>query len=61
MPQTAKPNVVYHADWGSKGAKRWCARAVLSADGRYTAFATWLVGNLGSLIEISGLFVGLVS
>ena len=27
MPQLTKPAVVYHADWGSKNAKRWCARA----------------------------------
>jgi hypothetical protein len=51
MAQAAKPNVVYHADWGSKEEKRWCARAVLGTDGHYTAFAPKPVGNLGSLIE----------
>jgi len=50
MAQAAKPNVVYHADWSSKEGKRWCARAALGADGRYTAFGAELVGNLGSLI-----------
>jgi hypothetical protein len=51
MPQLTKPTVVYHADWGSKEEKRWCAKATLSTDGRYTAFAPEHVGNLGSLIE----------
>ena len=51
MPQPIKPNVVYHADWGNKEEKRWCARAALGTDGHYTAFAPKLVGNLGSLIE----------
>ncbi len=50
MAQAAKPNVVYHADWGSKEEKRWCARATLGTDGLYTAFAPKPVGNLGSLI-----------
>ena len=50
MAQAAKPTVVYHADWGSKDAKRWCARAALGADGHYTAFAPKLVGNPASLI-----------
>jgi hypothetical protein len=50
MAQPAKPNVVYHADWGSREEKRWCARAALGAEGRYTAFAPELVGNPGSLI-----------
>jgi len=50
MPEPAKPNVVYHADWGSKDAKRWCARAILGTDGRYTAFAPEPVGNLGPLV-----------
>jgi hypothetical protein len=39
MAQLAKPNVLYHADGGSKDAKRWCTRATLGTDGRYTAFA----------------------
>jgi hypothetical protein len=51
VAQAAKPNVVYHADWGSKDAKRWCARAALGANGHYTAFAPKLVGNPASLIE----------
>jgi len=50
MAQPIKPNVVYHADWGGKDTKRWCARATLGTDGRYTAFAPKLVGNLGSLV-----------
>ncbi len=50
MPQLTKPTVVYHADWGSKEEKRWCARATLGTDGHYTAFAPMPVGPLGSLI-----------
>jgi hypothetical protein len=50
MAQPAKPNLVYHADWGSKGAKRWCARVALSANGHYTAFTREHVGNPASLI-----------
>jgi len=22
-----KPTLIYHADWGSKNSKRWCAKA----------------------------------
>jgi hypothetical protein len=50
MPQLTKPTLVYHADWGSKEKKRWCARATLGKDGHYTAFAPKLVDTLGSLI-----------
>ena len=46
-----KPNVVYHADWGSNEKKRWCAKATLGTDGHYTAFAPEPVGNLSSVIE----------
>ncbi|MGO9273118.1 MAG: hypothetical protein ACLQOO_23265 [Terriglobia bacterium] len=35
MAQPAEPNVVYHADWGSKDGKRWCAKASLGTDGHY--------------------------
>jgi hypothetical protein len=51
MAQPAKPNVVWHADWGTKEEKRWCARATLGTDGNYTAIAPKHVGNPGSLIE----------
>lgn len=51
MAQAAKPNVVYHADWGSKEEKRWCVKATLGTDGCYTAFAPERVGNLSSLIK----------
>lgn len=51
MAQTAKPSLVYHADWGSKKEKRWCAKATLGTDWHYPTFALKLVGNLGSLIE----------
>ena len=51
MPQLTKPTLVYHADWGTKKEKRWCAKATLGTDGHYTAYAPKLVGNLGSLIE----------
>ena len=50
MPQLTKPTVVYHADWGSEEEKRWCARATLGKDGRYTAYAPEQVGDLDSLI-----------
>ena len=46
-----KPTLVYHADWGSKPSKRWCAKASLGADGRYTAFGPTLVGEPTKLIE----------
>jgi hypothetical protein len=45
-----KPKVVYHADWGSKDEKRWCAKATLDAAGRYTASAPKPVGNPGALL-----------
>ena len=61
MPQPTKPSLVFHADWDSKKEKRWCAKATLGADGHYTAFARRPVGYLRSLIETSGLFVGLLS
>jgi hypothetical protein len=51
MTHPAKPNVFYHADWGSTAKKRWCARATLGTDGHYTVFAPQRVGDLGSLIE----------
>jgi hypothetical protein len=34
MAHPAKPNAVYHADWGSTAKKRWCARATLGTAGR---------------------------
>jgi hypothetical protein len=51
MPQLTKPNVVYHADWGSREEKRWCATATLGRDGYYTACAPKLVGSPASLVE----------
>jgi hypothetical protein len=50
MTQSAKPTVVYHADWGGKEEKRWCAKGTLGTNGHYTAFAPKLVGKLDSLI-----------
>jgi len=50
MAQPTKPSVVYHADWSSKEARRWCTKAVLGNDGRYTAFAPERVSNPGSLV-----------
>ena len=26
-PVVTKPTIIYHADWGSKPSKRWCAKA----------------------------------
>jgi hypothetical protein len=40
-----KPKLVYHADWGSKDSKRWCAKATLGSDGRYTASGPRPVGD----------------
>jgi hypothetical protein len=51
MSQPIKPNVVYHADWGSSEKKRWFAKATVGADGCYMASAPTPVGNLGSLVE----------
>jgi hypothetical protein len=50
MALPVKPNVVYHADWGIKDKKRWCAKAVLRTEGRYTALAPEPVGDVGSFI-----------
>jgi len=46
-----KPNVIFHADWGSKPSKRWCAKATLGADGRYTASEPRLVGDPTLILE----------
>jgi hypothetical protein len=43
------PNLVYHADWSSNASKRWCAKAILGPDGRYTASAPTPVGELANL------------
>lgn len=45
------PTLVYHADWGSKPSKRWCATATLGTDGRYTASGPSPVGEPTKLIE----------
>jgi len=47
----ARPALVFHADWGSEKSKRWCARATLGADGRYTASGPDPVGNPSSLLR----------
>lgn len=46
-----QPTLVYHADWSSSAEKRWCAKATLGADGRYTASEPTPVGDLTLLIE----------
>ncbi len=51
MAEPAKATVVYHADWSTDAPKRWCAKATLGADGRYTASAPQRVGNPDVLIE----------
>src|SRR5438094_9646269 len=53
MLQSIKPTVVYHADWGGKAEKRWCARATLGTDGRHTALTAEPVGTPALLIEKS--------
>jgi hypothetical protein len=51
-PLVNKPTLVYHADWGSKPSKRWCATATLGTDGHYTASGPALVSDdLSLLIE----------
>ena len=45
------PTLVYHADWSSSPAKRWCAKATLGSDGRYTASAPQPVGELAGLLK----------
>lgn len=42
---------MYHADWGSKASKRWCAKATLGADGSYTASEPAPVGDLTVLLK----------
>ena len=46
-----KPTLVYHADWSSHAAHRWCAKAILGTDRRYTASAPVSVANPRSLVE----------
>ena len=48
---TGKPNIVYHADWGSTPKKQWCAKATLGSDGQYTAHASKQVKNSGTLLQ----------
>ena len=50
-PLVTKPTLVYHADWGSKPSKRWCAKATLGAGGCYTASGPTPVGEPKRLIE----------
>jgi hypothetical protein len=50
-PLVNKPTLIFHADWGSKPSKRWCAKAILDADGRYTASRPVRVGDLTKLFE----------
>jgi hypothetical protein len=38
-PLVNKPTLVYHADWSSHAAYRWCAMATLASDERYFASA----------------------
>src|ERR1035437_3683205 len=49
-PVVNKPTLVYHADWSSLAAKRWCAKATLGGYGRYTASEPVRVGDLTKLI-----------
>jgi hypothetical protein len=46
-----QPTLVYHADWSSHAANRWCAMATLGADGLYTASEPIKVGELESLLS----------
>ena len=41
-----QPNLVAHADWSKDPKKRWCAAAVLEADGHYLVSAPTEVGSL---------------
>jgi hypothetical protein len=46
-----KPTLIFHADWGSKPSKRWCAKAILGADERYAASGPTPVGDLTVLLK----------
>jgi hypothetical protein len=46
-----KPTLVYHADWSVKVRNRWCVKATLGADGRYTAFEPTPVGDPTLLLK----------
>lgn len=46
-----RPTLVFHADWSSNPRKRWCAKATLGSDARYSASAPQLVGDLPTLLE----------
>ena len=43
-----RPKLIAHADWSTDAKKRWCAIAVLDADGRYRIDAPELVGDLST-------------
>lgn len=42
---------MYHADWGSKDSKRWCSKATLGSDGRYTVSGPKPVGDPGLVLR----------
>jgi hypothetical protein len=46
----ARPSLVVHADWSVRAAKRWMARAVLLADGRYQVFGPEPAGEPETLL-----------
>ena len=48
MRMDPKPKLVAHADWSKYPRKRWCATAVLDADGRYRIESPEPVGDLAT-------------
>jgi hypothetical protein len=50
-PLVNKPTLVFHADWSSSPAKRWCTEATLGTDGRYRASEPRPVGDPAKLLK----------
>ena len=48
MRADRQPKLVAHADWSTNPKKRWCAIAVLDADGSYRIDVPELVGDLST-------------
>ena len=51
MTALTKPKLVFHADWSNDAPKRWCAKAILGGDGRYTSSGPLRVGDLTMLFK----------
>ncbi|MDX1612746.1 MAG: hypothetical protein R3300_00475 [Candidatus Promineifilaceae bacterium] len=50
-PTAARVDLLAHADWSKRPGKRWLARAVRTADGRYLAHAPEPVAEAATLLD----------